>query len=146
MDAPLGSGDFVPQNELEIELVRAAHEPDLQPSFLRELLGAEIYLALIPETGRVTIGPDGQARVAPDDRLDLAPFDKDGRILLPFFSAPVRAQAHLQADHFIAPQTARDLFLRHPGTEFILNPGSDYSVELSRDDVEALLRGDLTAH
>ena len=142
----IGTAAFRPQNDLEVELVRAAHEPLLQPSFLRELLEADIYLALVPADGRIPIGPDGQAQLAPDAKLELAPVERDGRVLLPFFSAPARANLHLQADHFIATEKARDLFARHPGTEFVLNPGSDYSVDLLGSDIAALLKGDFTAH
>jgi hypothetical protein len=142
----IGSAAFTPQNELEMELVRAAHEPALQPGFLRDLLRAEVFLALTPADGRIPVGPDGQARLPPNERLELTPLEKDGRTLLPFFSAPARAAAHLRADHFIAPERVRDLFSRHPGTDFMLNPGSDYSVEITREDVERLLRGELGTH
>lgn len=142
----IGSETFTPQNELEVELVRAAHEGDFRDAFLRELLDSEVYLALLPADGRIAVGADGQAIVPPDARLEIGPVVQDGRTLLPFFSAPIRAQAHYRADHFIATDKLRDLLLRHPGTEFVLNPGSDYGVVLLRGDVEAMLRGDLTAH
>ncbi|MDB5559975.1 MAG: SseB family protein [Enterovirga sp.] len=146
MTDEIGSDAFTPQNELEVELVRAAHEPAFRDAFLRELAQAEIYLALLPASGRIEVGADGQAVVPPDVRLELAPVLQDGKTYLPIFSAPTRAQAQYQADHFIATDKMRDVCLRHPGTEFVLNPGSDYGVLLLRSDVEAMLRGDLTAH
>ena len=146
MTDEIGSDNFTPQNELEVELVRAAHEPGFRDAFLRELIGAEIYLALLPATGEIQVGPNGQAIVAPDVRLEIEPVQQGGKTLLPVFSAPIRAQAQYQADHFIATDKLRDLFVRHPGTEFVLNPGSDYGLVLLRSDVEAMLRGDLTAH
>ena len=146
MEGALGTDTFEPRNDLEVELVRAAHEPHFQDAFLRELLHSDIYLALLPADGRIEIGPDGQAIFAPGTKLDLAPVEREGLTLFPLFSAPERAQAHYRADHFIAPDKARDVFLRHPGTDFVLNPGSDYGVTLTRSDVEALLRADLTAH
>ena len=103
-------------------------------------------MALLPANGRIEVGANGQAVVPPDVRLELEPVVQDGKTYLPIFSAPIRAQAHYKADHFIATDKVRDLFLRHPGTEFVLNPGSDYGVLLLRSDVEAMLRGDLTAH
>ncbi|NNM74799.1 SseB family protein [Enterovirga aerilata] len=146
MTDEIGSESFTPQNELEVELVRAAHEPAFRDAFLRELVKAEVYLALLPANGRITVGADGQAVVPPDVRLDLEPIVRDGKTLFPIFSAPVRAQAAYQANHFIATDKVHNIFLRHPGTEFVLNPGSDYGVLLLRSDVEAMLRGDLTAH
>jgi hypothetical protein len=146
MEGALGSDAFQPQNDLEVELLRAAHEPHFREAFLRELLDAEIYLALLPADGTIEIGPDGQAIFTPGADLRLAPVEQDGKTLFPLFSAPERAQAHYRQDHFIAPDKARDVFLRHPGTDFVLNPGSDYGVTLTRGDIETLLRGDLTAH
>jgi hypothetical protein len=147
MTDEIGSEAFTPQNELEVELVRAAHEPAFRDAFLRELVGAEVYLALLlGDGGRIEVGPNGQAVVPTGARLELAPVEQDGKTYFPIFSAPIRAQAHYQADHFIATDKVRDLFLRHPGTEFVLNPGSDYGVLLLRSDVETMLRGDLTAH
>ncbi len=146
MTDEIGSEGFTPQNELEVELVRAAHEPGFRAAFLRELVDAEIYLALLPANGRIEVAADGQAVVPPDVQLELAPVEQDGKTYFPIFSAPVRAQAQYRADHFIATDKVRDLLLRHPGTEFMLNPGSDYGVILLRSDVEAMLRGDLTAH
>jgi hypothetical protein len=146
MTDEIGSDNFTPQNELELELVRAAHEPGLRDAFLRELIGAEIYLALLPASGKIQVGANGQAIVPPDVRLEIGPVQQGGKTLLPIFSAPIRAQAQYQADHFIATDKLRDLFVRHPGTEFVLNPGSDYGLLLLRSDIEAMLRGDLTAH
>ena len=142
----IGSDRFEPQNELEVELVRAAHEPAFRDAFLRELLDADVFLALIPSDGQVVVGDDGQASVAPHQRLELGAVEEDGRNLFPFYSSPERAQEHVRADHFIAADKVHALLLRHPEAEFVLNPGSDYRVELSRSDVEAMLRGDLTAH
>jgi hypothetical protein len=143
----LGSDAFTPQNELEVELVRAAHEPGFRDAFLRELMNAEVYLALLLSDGsRIEVGPNGQAIVPTGAQLQLAPVEQDGKTYLPIFSAPIRAQANYQADHFIATDKVRDLFLRHPDTEFVLNPSSDYGVLLLRSDVDAMLRGDLTAH
>ena len=147
MTDQIGSEAFTPQNELEVELVRAAHEPGFRDAFLRELVNAEVYLALLLSDGsRIEVGPGGQAIVPTGAQLQLAPVEQDGKTYLPIFSAPIRAQANYQADHFIATDKVRDLLLRHPGTEFALNPGSDYGVLLLHDDIEAMLRGDLTAH
>ena len=146
MTDEIGSESFTPQNELEVELVRAAHEPAYRDAFLRELVKAEVYLALLPANGRIEVGANGQAVVPPDVRLELEPVVQDSKTFFPIFSAPIRAQAAYQADHFVATDKVRDILLRHPGTEFVLNPGSDYAVLLLRNDVEAMLRGDLTAH
>lgn len=141
----IGTDAFEPENDLEIELVRATHEPAFRDAFLRQLLDSEVFLALLPE-GPIEVGPDGQPAVSPDMKLQLGAVERDGQRLFPFFSAALRAQAHYRQDHFIATDKVRDLFLRHPDTEFVLNPGSDYGLGLTRRDIDGLLRGDLTAH
>lgn len=142
----MGSDGFEPQNELEVELVRAAHEPAFRDVFLRELLGAEVFLALLPSDGRVTLGPGGEASVPPGTRLELGAVERDGKRLFPIFTSPVRAQAHYRQDHFIASDKLRDLFARHPDTEFALNPSSDYAVDLFRSDIDALMVGAFSTH
>ena len=147
MTDEIGSPDFTPQNELEVELVRAAHEPEFRDAFLRELIDGEVYLALLlGDGGRIEVGPGGQAVVPTGARLEVGAVDRGEHRALPFFSAPSRAQACYRQDHVIAPDKVRDLFLRHPGTRFVLNPGSDYALDLDETDVAALLRGDFTAH
>ena len=141
----IGTPDFAPQNELEFELVRATHEPAFRNAFLRQLLHAEVFLALLPDR-EISLGPDGQRVLTPDTRLELGPVEHDGKPLFPFFSSTARAQALYRQDHFIASDNVRALIERHPETEFILNPGSAYSVILWRSDIDALLRGDLTTH
>lgn len=147
MSEVFGTEGFQPRNELEIELVRAAHEPGFRATFLRELVDAEVYLALLlGDGGRIESGPGGQAVIPPGARLELGSAERDGRRALPFFSSPVRAQEFYRQDHVIAPEKARDLLARHAGTAFVLNPGSDYALDLDETDVAAMLRGDFTAH
>ena len=138
---------FEPQNELEMDLVRAANDPVHRPGFLRELLDAPIYLALLLADGsRLETGRGGQAVIPDGARLELGAVERGGAGAVPFFSAPARAQEFYQRDHVVAPDKGRDLFARHPATPFVMNPGSDYAVDLSPGDIDAMLRGDFTAH
>ena len=146
-DDTLGTDAFAPQNDLEIELMRAAHEPHLRTAFMRDLLDREVYLALLFGDGsRIETGADGRAIIPEGVRLELGAAEREGERAVPFFSAPVRAQAFYKQDHVIAPDRVRDLLARHPGARFVLNPGSDYALDLDPTDVSALLRGDFTAH
>lgn len=138
---------FEPQNVLEHDLVRAANEPAHRAAFLRELLDAPVFLALLLSSGdRIEPDEHGHAVIPSGARLELGAVERNGERALPFFSHPVRAQSFYRQDHVVAPDSARDIFARHPDTVFCLNPGSDYAVDLGRDDVAALLRGDFTAH
>lgn len=147
MTGEIGSDAFTPQNELEVELVRAAHEPAFREGFMRELLDADVYLALLLADGsRIEVGPNGQASVPAGAKLEIGAVERNGAPALPFFSAPSRARACYRADHVIASDKVRALLGRHPGTRFVLNPGCDYALDLDESDVAAMLRGDFTAH
>ena len=147
MVGEIGSARFQPQNELEVELVRAAHDPEFRPTFFREFLDADVYLALLlAEGSRVETGPGGAAVIPAGAKLELGAVRRDGERALPFFSAPARAQEYYRQDHVIAPDKVRDILVRHPGTRFVLNPGSDYALDIAESDVAEMLRGDFTAH
>ncbi len=133
---------FEPENDLERSLVRAALQPEHRPEFMRMLMDAEVFLALIPSGGKVATGPDGKLVVPPGVKLELNAYRRGDQAFLPFFTRPSRARALLQVEHVIAPDKTRDLFQRHPNTQFALNPGSDYGQELLAADVERLLSGD----
>ena len=138
---------FEPRNVLEVDLVRAANEPGHRATFLRELLDAEVFLALLLAAGkRIEADASGQAVIPPGARLELSPVERNGTQALPLFTSPERAQDFYHADHVIAPDRMRALFERHPDTAFVLNPGSDYAVDLDVADAAAILRGDFTAH
>ncbi|MDB5592806.1 SseB family protein [Enterovirga sp.] len=147
MDHAIGTDAFRPQNTIETELVRAAHEPHLRPGFLRELLDAEIFLALLlPDGERIEADAHGHAVIPEGARLEVKAVDREAGPAMPLFTAPARAQSFYRADHVIAPDRVRGVLLRHPGTRFVLNPGSDYALDLTERDVDAMLRGDFTAH
>ena len=137
---------FEPQNDLEQDLVRAAHEPAHRAAFLRELAGSDVFLALLlADGGRVEAGPHGEAVIPPGARLEVGAVERGGRRAMPVFTSPLRAQEFYRQDHVIAPDTARAVFARHPGTAYVFNPGSDYALDLDADEASALV-GDVTAH
>lgn len=147
MNYAIGTDAFQPQNQIEVELVRAAHEPHLRPSFLRELLDAEVFLALLLAGGqRIAADQHGHAVIPEGARLEVRPVDRPGGPALPLFTSPARAQGFYRADHVIAPDRVRGVIARHAGTPFVLNPGSDYALDLDEADAGALLRGEFTAH
>ncbi len=138
---------FDPQNDLEHDLVRAANEPVHRAAFLRELLDAPVFLALLLADGsRVEAGPDGEAVIPAGARLEICAVPRAGVRAMPVFTSRLRAQAFYERDHVIAPDTVRDIFMRHPGTAYVFNPGSDYALDLSEADVAVMLRGDANAH
>ena len=132
---------FEPENEIERMLMRAAQEPSERAAFAEAVIDAEIVVALVPEGGRITPGPDGQAIVPEGTRLTLPSVMRGEQRLLPFFTAPSRARAWFSGDHIVAPDRTRDLFGRYPEAFFVLNLGSDYGKEFTPAEVKRLLAG-----
>jgi hypothetical protein len=133
---------FEAENDIERALMRASAEPAARQDFVRALLDAEVFVVLIPEGGPLVPGPDGQATIPEGTQLVLATARRGEETLLPFFTAPSRARAWFDGEHIVAPDRTRDLFERYRDIAFVLNPGSDYGVEYSVEDVGRLLAGD----
>lgn len=132
---------FEPENEIERLLMRAAQDPSERAAFAEALMDAEIVLVMVPETGRLEPGPDGNAIVPEGTSLTLPSAMRGEERLLPFFTAPSRARAWFRGDHIAASECTRDLFGRYPEASFVLNPGSDYGKEFTPAEVKWLLAG-----
>lgn len=133
---------FEPENDLERSLMRAATDKAYRPEFLRGLMEAEIFVVLLPVGGAISAGADGKAVVPAGVKLELGSVRHDGQILVPFFTAPVRARAVFKGDHIVAPEKLRDAFMRYRDAPFVLNPGSAYGKEFPREEINRLLAGD----
>src|SRR5262245_26327860 len=132
---------FEPENQIETDLMKAANDPGARPAFARAVLDAEVFIVLVPEGGAIAPGPDGSATIPSGTTLSLATGNRDGQVVIPFFTAPSRARAWFKGDHIVAPNKTRDLFARHPDTPFHLNPGSDYGKEYTPDEIRRMLDG-----
>jgi hypothetical protein len=132
---------FEPENELELALVEATKDPARRASFLRQLLDAEVFVALSVDRELET-KPDGTATVPTGAVLTERVVTRDGVTYMAFFSAASRARAIFTDTHLIAPDQTRTVFERHPGAAFVLNPGSDYGRDFPAAEVGRLLAGD----
>jgi hypothetical protein len=132
---------FQPENDIENALMRASAESAERPDFMRALMDAEIFIVLLPEAGALVPDTEGKATVSQDSRLTMATVTRGVEELLPFFTAPSRARGFFKGDHIVAPDKTRDLFKRARDAAFVLNPGSDYGKEFTRDEVQRLLAG-----
>lgn len=132
---------FEPENDIERALMRATSEPDERPGFLRALIDAEIFVALIPEGGPIVAGPDGKATIPEGTTLKLASVVQNDEKHLAFFTAPSRARVWCKGDHIVAPEKTRDLFGRAPDMPYLLNPGSDFGKTFASAEVRRLLKG-----
>jgi type III secretion system (T3SS) SseB-like protein len=134
---------FEPENDIERLLMRASAEPAERPAFARALMDAQIFLVMI--AGGVPIGPpdaDGKIIIPEGATLTLPSATRGEEQLIPFFTSPSRARSWFKGDHVIGPDRTRDLFVRHPGAPFVLNPGSDYGKDYTPGEVARMLAGE----
>lgn len=125
---------FVPLNDLEALLVRAASDADQRPAFTRALLEAQLY-AITPDAG-----PEGE-RIAPaDTRISLVMVAlEDGSAATAVFTAAERvAQVHGAGTHYIG-MLGRDLLGMVAERPVLLNPGLSYGVLWGPEELAMLL-------
>lgn len=133
---------FEPENDLERALVAASTSRAEQQSFLRQLLDADILIALSAD--KIEQKPDGTATIPAGARLAERVVTRNGVTFLAFFSAASRARTIFKDTHLVAPDTTRAVFERHPGAAFVLNPGSEHSREFPPAEAARLLAGDFS--
>jgi SseB protein N-terminal domain len=104
-------------------------------------MDSEVFLVLVPESGKIEPGPDGNATIPEGTKLNVASAERDGQRFFPLFTAPSRARAWFKGDHIVAPDKTRDLFGRCPDVPFMLNPGSDFGKEFTPREIARLLAG-----
>jgi hypothetical protein len=134
---------FEPENDIERLLMRAATEVAARSTFVRELMDAQIFVVLVPEGAPLVRGPDGKVTVPAGAKLIMPSATRGEERLIPFFTAPSRAQAWFKGEHIVAPDKTRDLFARHANEAFFLNPGSAYGKEFLPDEAKGLVNGHL---
>ena len=132
---------FEPENDMERMLVRAATSPAERPGFARALTDAQVYIVLVPEGGPIPPGPDGRTVIPEGTKMTFPSAAVGEQRLVPFFTSPSRAREWYKGDHVVLPEQARKLFAGYPGRSFFLNPGSDYRVSFTPDQVQQMLAG-----
>jgi type III secretion system (T3SS) SseB-like protein len=127
---------FVPQNELEELLIRAASEPSARPEFYRFLFESDLYV--IGEIRSTTPQRSGIAANA-GDQLMIASVEYNNRRYHPVFSSLSRVRTFDQSVDKYFALNGRALFENTQGAYFLLNPGSDYGKELLPAEIANLL-------
>jgi hypothetical protein len=129
---------FIPENELEQALVKAAQDRMAAPSFYRLLLESNL-LVLGSAEGREDASE--QFSVAPGGRLNLVTGQKNGGQFLPVFSSLTRMQDYVKEESKYLSVNGRALLDLTRGAPVTLNPASEYGKELSASEIQQLLDG-----
>lgn len=125
---------FVPENDLERALMRAASEPPARVEFYRLLLASDLLII-----GRTEHGGNGNTRVSEGENLQIMSGEQDGKPFLPVFSSLTRLQSYIRDEQSYVALNGRALFEMTDGAYLILNPGSDYGKELLPEEIKRLL-------
>ena len=130
---------FTPSNPLEESLVKSAHDPAHRPQFYRDLLASDIFLihqGPPPDRPGTHVAGEGE-------RLIIRPLSLDGKEYLPIFSSLAALQAVLSEQVSYVALNAAAFFKMTTGADVVLNPGSDYGKELTKDEIARLLDGSI---
>lgn len=123
------STNFVPANELEELLIRAAQDATRRPRFCRTLLESELFVIVINDEKGTLIQT----------------WQRDGQQVVPVFSSLARLQEFALATELQEYEHShvggRELLTILQTAHVILNPVSDYGKEFYPQEIQGLLDG-----
>jgi hypothetical protein len=120
---------FEPANDLERLLTAAARDPEARPDFAAAVLAGDVYAC--PDA--TAEEPGYRLVMLEDDTLAVALFTSPGRVAAIFDDAPAVERCN-----------GRDLLTRLRAGFVSVNPGSDYGVVWSPDNLAGLIDGVVT--
>ena len=134
-----GKMSFEPQNKLEQSLIKASTDPAHRPQFYRDLVESDIYI--------IEHGPPpekaGRTVLEEDYQLKIQPIEINGKPYLPVFSSLLRLQAVLQHEAGYIAMNALEFLKTTKGAEVVLNPGSEYRKEFTKEEIQSVIDGSI---
>ncbi|MFT3991179.1 MAG: enhanced serine sensitivity protein SseB C-terminal domain-containing protein [Luteolibacter sp.] len=130
---------FDPQNELEHSLMKAASDPAHRPQFYRDLASADLFIIQEgppPATSGKTVLKESQT-------IQIRHMEWNGKNYIPVFSSLPRLQAVLREEAGYLALNAIEFMKITQGAEFILNPGSDFGKEFTKQEISSLIDGSI---
>lgn len=129
---------FDPQNLLEQSLMQAASDPAHRPQFYRDLASADVFII---QEGPIeapggTVLKEGQT-------IRIRHMELDGKTYIPVFSSLPRLQAVIREEVTFVAMNAIELMKIIRGAEFVLNPGSDYGKEFTKEEIASIVDGSI---
>jgi hypothetical protein len=128
---------FKPQNALEQSLMKAATDPAHRPQFYRDVAAANFFVIQegpLPAASRKTV-------LERDTTVQLRSIEWNGKSYIPVFSSLPRLQSAIRNEAGYLAINAIEFMKLTQGAEFILNPGSDYGKEFTKDEIASLIDG-----
>jgi len=128
---------FQPENELEKSLLKAADDPAYGPQFYKELSESKLFIIQheqVPEK-------DAEGVLEEDMNIQIHNIDIEGKPHIPFFSSLTRLQAVIDGEVGYIALNALDFLNIVKGSDLILNPGSDFGKQFTKEEVIDIIDG-----
>ena len=130
---------FQPQNRLEESVAKAAADPAHRPQFYRDLLESDIFI--------VEEGPapekSGRRVLTEGYQLKVRHMDWNGKSYIPVFTSLPRLQATIQHEVAYIALNAVEFMKITQGANLLLNPGSDYGKEFTKEEIASIIDGSI---
>jgi len=128
---------FSPENSFERSLMKAANDPAHRPQFYKDFLAAEIFF--------INHGPAPEKierrTVKEGSHFRISNIEIDGEDHIPIFSSLPRLQAMIEDEVCFVNLNAKDFLETTLGANLVLNPGSDYGKQFTKEEISDLLSG-----
>lgn len=131
---------FEPQNDLERSLVKAAGDPAHRPQFYKDFSIADIFIV---QHGKPPPKEHTTETLAVGTTIQIQNIEHNGEPYIPIFSSLVRLQATLSQEVTYLAMNAMEFMNLTQGAAMLLNPGSDYGKEFTRNEVASILDGSI---
>lgn len=128
-----------PENRLERSLVKAAEDPAHRPQFYKDLVESDFFIVQYgppPERSGTTVLKEGY-------QLKIQNIEFNGKPYIPVFSSLVRLQQALQEETGYIALNALELMKITQGAEILLNPGSEFGKEFTREEIQSIVDGSI---
>jgi SseB protein C-terminal domain/SseB protein N-terminal domain len=128
-----------PENKLEQSLMKAVNDPAHHPQFYKDLVESDLFIVQHgppPEQSGKTILKEGF-------QLKIQNIEWNGKPCIPVFSSLPRLQQALQAEAGYIAVNALELMKITLGAEMVLNPGSDFGKEFTRQEIQSIVDGSI---
>ncbi|RTZ67802.1 MAG: hypothetical protein DSZ29_00075 [Aquificaceae bacterium] len=131
---------LLPSNPLEKALFNSASDENQAPKFYELLIQSNIFLL-----GTVIDKGDGTFNLDDNQEFDIHHWEKedDASPIIPFFTSLQILQQAIPDDSPYLEMPAAVFFEMTLGVSLVLNPNTDYGLELDADDVSILLNSDI---
>lgn len=128
---------FKPENKLEELLIKSSNEPAYRPQFYEEFLKSEVFIL-----GH-GINNSQQDTFTPGDQIQAMNVYLNEKSYLIMFSSLVRLQQYIKQEEKYIKIKVVDFLNLTKGAELLLNFGSEYGKEFTKNEISKLLDGSI---